>query len=368
MHRPKNKKKKTWLRWLIAALAFVFAGILILAVLSSYIAPDAWWYVLVLQLTFPFWWALNLVFLVLGLVYWRRYIWVSLIAFLLSWGVFHRHFQWLNTSTYKPQDKHLSVLSFNVRSFKWLGVKKQQVDKDSVLAYLSRNASDILCLQEFVTYTKLNTMTQFQDKLQMTYHAAFNYRYIPKNRSYKDLLVVLSRYPIVDKQPFYQANKLYAIRADIKIDSVVYSVYNVHLASNHFVERDYELFADASVSNKRDGITTLLYKLKDNAQARTRQVRALAQNIADNPNPAILCGDFNDVPASFTYSRLTKGMKDAFRVRGEGYGNTYNGPLPPMRIDYIFFDKNTFEILDYKVDRVNMSDHYPVKTVANLKN
>ncbi len=363
-----NKKRKAVFRWLMAALAVVCAVLLFLAVLSSYIAPDAWWYVLLFQLTFPVWWIVNLVCLVWGLISWRRYVWVSFIAFLLSLGVFHRHFQWLNISADTSQDQRVSVLSFNVRSFKWLGANKQQADKDSVISYLSSNESSIVCLQEFVSYKKLNTIEQFQDSLHTPYSVAFDYRYIPKNRSYKDLLVTFSRYPIIDKKPFYQANKLYAVRADIKVDSVTYSVYNMHLASNHFVGQDFELFADASVTNKSDGAKTLLYKLRKNAQARARQVRAVAQDIVDNPNPVVVCGDFNDVPASFTYTKLAKGMKDAFRVRGRGYGNTYNGPLPPMRIDYMLFDKKSFKILDYQVDKVNMSDHYPLKTTVDLQN
>ncbi len=365
--KKNNKKRKTVLRWLIAAFAFVFAVLLLVAVVSSYIAPDAWWYVLVFQLMFPLLWGLNLVFLIWGLVSWRRYVWVPLIALVLSWGVFHRHFQWLNTSADTSLEKHISLLSFNVRSFKWLGTAKQQSDKDSVMVYLTQHPSSIVCLQEFVTYNKLNTIEQFQDSLNKPYSVSFNYRYIPRHRSYTDLLVIFSDYPIVDKKPFYQAEKLYAVRADIDIDSVIYSVYNVHLASNHFVEQDFELFADASVANKSDGAKTLLSKLRTNAQARARQVRTLAQDIADNPNPSIICGDFNDIPASFTYSTLAKGMLDAFRERGCGYGNTYNGPLPPIRIDYMLFDKNTFEILEYKMDKVNISDHYPLRTVLSYK-
>ncbi len=362
-----NKKRKIVLRWLVAAFAFVFAVLLFVAVVSSYIAPDAWWYVLVFQLAFPLLWILNFIFLIWGLVSWRRYVWVPLIAFVFSWGVFHRHFQWLNGAAEVSQNKHLSVLSFNVRSFKGLGAENQYADKDSVMVYLSQHPSSVVCLQEFVTYNKLNTIEQFQDSLNKPYNVAFNYRYIPRNRSYTDLLVVFSEYPIVDKKPFYQSKKLYAVRADIDIDSVTYSVYNVHLASNHFVERDFELFADASVTNKSDGAKTLLYKLRANSQARARQVRTLAQDIADNPNPSIICGDFNDVPASFTYRTLAKGMSDAFREQGCGYGNTYNGPLPPIRIDYMLFDENAFQILDYKMDKVNMSDHYPLRTVFSYE-
>ena len=92
---------------------------------------------------------------------------------------------------------------------------------------------------------------------------------------------------------------------------------------------------------------------------RAGQVREIRQIIADSPYHVILCGDFNDTPASFTYKVLGHELHDAFVDSGRGIGRTYIGKLPSFRIDYIFhsetFDSYNFETMDFRY-----SDHLPI--------
>ena len=92
---------------------------------------------------------------------------------------------------------------------------------------------------------------------------------------------------------------------------------------------------------------------------RAGQVREIRQIIADSPYHVILCGDFNDTPASFTYKVLGFELNDAFVESGKGIGRTYIGKLPSFRIDYIFhseaFESYNFETIDF-----TYSDHLPI--------
>ena len=89
------------------------------------------------------------------------------------------------------------------------------------------------------------------------------------------------------------------------------------------------------------------------------QVDDVSQHINNSPYPVIVCGDFNDTPVSYTYHQLSKNLNDAFVESGKGINYTYSGILPVFRIDYILYD-DFFKSHDYNVNKIKISDHYPV--------
>jgi endonuclease/exonuclease/phosphatase family metal-dependent hydrolase len=59
------------------------------------------------------------------------------------------------------------------------------------------------------------------------------------------------------------------------------------------------------------------------------------------PEPAILLGDFNDVPGSNTYAAIrAAGFRDALELAGiaPGDGITFPGSSPPLRLDHVFIN------------------------------
>ena len=98
---------------------------------------------------------------------------------------------------------------------------------------------------------------------------------------------------------------------------------------------------------------------------RTRQVKVLESHIADSPHPVILCGDFNELPNSYNTTTLANGLKDAFVESGFGIGKTFDGNFPAFRIDYILFDP-IFNAENYQEIKVQLSDHYPIRTKLTL--
>ena len=87
------------------------------------------------------------------------------------------------------------------------------------------------------------------------------------------------------------------------------------------------------------------------------------KEIEKSPYPVIVCGDFNDVPNSYAYYHIGKGMIDAFKAKGSGLDRTYLGISRTLRIDYIFCQP-AFEVVEYNRIIKNFSDHYPV--IADL--
>lgn len=77
--------------------------------------------------------------------------------------------------------------------------------------------------------------------------------------------------------------------------------------------------------------------------------------------PVVLCGDFNDVPASRTCKALAELFVDSWQAKGEGDGFTIPVEKPDRRIDYVWTSKApAVEILSARVLATNASDHLPV--------
>ncbi|MEX0635939.1 MAG: endonuclease/exonuclease/phosphatase family protein, partial [Ferruginibacter sp.] len=85
-----------------------------------------------------------------------------------------------------------------------------------------------------------------------------------------------------------------------------------------------------------------------------------------SPYPLIVCGDFNDVPNSFAYQHIGKGLQNGFAEAGNGIGRTYSHIAPTLRIDNIFADKR-FAIHQFTRDGKRISDHFPIVADLELK-
>jgi endonuclease/exonuclease/phosphatase (EEP) superfamily protein YafD len=91
-------------------------------------------------------------------------------------------------------------------------------------------------------------------------------------------------------------------------------------------------------------------------QRRAEQVNLVKESMLACDFPKIVCGDFNDIPVSYTYRELSAGMKDAFSEAGRGLETTYKGSMPSFRIDYILFD-NPMRAIHYQSVAEVPSDH-----------
>ena len=140
-------------------------------------------------------------------------------------------------------------------------------------------------------------------------------------------------------------------------------VYNLHLQSISFSKKDNDFLNDIKQGNESEEdlekSKNILRRLKRAFVKRAKQVESIKIHMNSCPYKIVLCGDFNDTPASYTYHELCKTLNDAFVDKGNGLGKTYAGPWPQFRIDYIMFDKrlncNKFERAED-----TYTDHYPI--------
>ena len=93
---------------------------------------------------------------------------------------------------------------------------------------------------------------------------------------------------------------------------------------------------------------------------RAFQTDSICQLATASPHPVLVCGDFNSLPSSYTYHRLSESLKDGFKTGGHGYMYTYRYGKRMLRIDYAFHSPE-LECTDYYSPNLDLcSDHNPV--------
>ena len=109
-----------------------------------------------------------------------------------------------------------------------------------------------------------------------------------------------------------------------------------------------------------NGVKDLLSKYPRYASARSSQSVMIADHIKESPYPVILAGDFNEPPMSYTYRTLRKTLDDSFLDNGSGWGTTWIGGIPLLRIDYILYSSELTNT-SFQCLKTDLTDHYPVK-------
>ncbi|GAB2828036.1 endonuclease/exonuclease/phosphatase family protein [Ferruginibacter profundus] len=364
---PKLKK--------IARYCFITANIIILALyVTTCLVPFAsggkYPYIALTGLLFPL-----LFFALLGfLVYWavRRSTWVfvCLAALLLGWQqvavMFSFHFAPGFTTAKTPGT--LRVFTWNLSSWGETN-RANNGDNMAEMVQLVKNAdADVVCFQELLYYKNRHYRDSVIPALkeagyQYTYFEKVNYTGRLYTTSTLIGIEIMSKYPITGTGKFLynpQDSVEPLIYADIKVDTQTIRVFTTHLQSVSFGQNEYDALyklkepAQASVT----GSKAVIWKLKHAYKKRTVQADMLHEKISESPYPVIVCGDFNDVPNSYTYFTVKGNLQDAFLKKGMGIGRTFRFISPTLRIDYILADKK-FDVLQYHLFKVPYSDHYP---------
>jgi endonuclease/exonuclease/phosphatase family metal-dependent hydrolase len=235
---------------------------------------------------------------------------------------------------------------------------------DSFLRVLKAESADVVCLQE--VYAKaggLKLLSRFL-KAEGGYDYSQSYT-LSANRPYG--MLVLSKYKIKRWQPisFGPNTGNMAMWVDVEITDSQYQrkkprirIYNLHLQSFRFAKQDYAVMQKQTKQQQLDieGSKGIITRLRLGYERRAEQVNLVKESMLACDFPKIVCGDFNDIPVSYTYRELSAGMKDAFGEAGRGLETTYKGSMPSFRIDYILFD-NPMRAIHYESVAEVPSDH-----------
>lgn len=221
---------------------------------------------------------------------------------------------------------------------------------------------DILCLQEAPS-----TEYYHQDSINKAF------AYLPyKIQSYRTdhlLIAIYSRYPITPVDTIYYKNsRNLSIIADIDINGKKIRVINNHFQTTSVNEhRGFIMDNKMPLSSRLRELKLFIFKMKDNFRKRAEQVDFISVEIGKSPYPVLLCGDFNDIPSSYTYKKIRKSITDSYWVAGSGYQYTFRYLFKLLRIDYIFHSKDFISLKNYSPNYL-FSDHNMVVWKGEFRN
>lgn len=354
------------LKWAMMLTNTLVACIMVITLLGTVLSPELFILPAYFSLIFPIIIAINIGFVIFWIIARKWFALLSLSILLFSTTQIKDIFPIHIGQTNIPSVNHpISILTYNMKMSGNLQ-KHTKRKPNKVIQYILDANADIVCLQEF-TVSNNKEYIMIKDMYNI-FNSKYPYKHIQyrqNNVSKKSGVATFSKYPIIKKQKIpYQSEYNVSIFSDINIDGKMVRLINNHLESNRLTEKDKGMpitLKDSFNAENLSGVTLhFSRKLGVAYKLRAKQADAVAKVIATSPYKVIVCGDFNDVPASYSYTKIKGSLHDAFSEIGTGFGWTFNEGFYHFRIDFVLYDTTAFVPIEFKVDKVNYSDHFPV--------
>jgi endonuclease/exonuclease/phosphatase family metal-dependent hydrolase len=365
---------RKFLKQLLIVFTLAVCVVFVCSVLIPYLKPASWWWLGFIGLLVPYL-AIVLLFAVFfWLIVKPGISLLPLVSLLLGMQQIQACFAWhiSNSFTEEKADSVIRIVDWNVGSMYGLSNDnlKRRHNRKEIAAAILNLQPDIICLQEFNhSYTQggeADNLSLFTREYPYHY---FSHDYERKNGYYVSGSIIFSKHPIVHKGSIQYASYLpeKMIYADISLPGKqLIRVHTLHLQSYKFSNTDYAGLESIKTQDSLalEASKNIVSKMKKAFLLRSIQAQAAKQAIEKSTYPSIVCGDFNDVPNSYTYFQIKGNKQDAFLKKDFGLGKTYTGIAPTLRIDYILADKQ-FHIMQFDMVDEGLSDH--VMLVSDLK-
>lgn len=373
MNNLKKDKRLSFFGKLLLFINLTFVLALLMAYLANYANPSKFWFFSLFGMFYQIILLGNILFVLYWIVRWKWIAILSITAILIGFNHIGRHYQlnlWKKNNN-KSSKTTVKFLSYNVKNFDMYNYKKNWKynfeNRNKILSLLKKQSPDIFCLQEFVydNTNQFNTLDTIKEIMGIK-HQYVEYNVVSRNQIYFGI-ATFSKYPIIKnaKILFPNSKTNFAIYSDVVFPNDTLRIFNLHLESIHLGKEDYDLakeLEDIKISDNsklKKGSRRILQRLKQAFIKRAEQTDIIAKHIHQSPHPAIVCGDFNVTPCSYTYNKLIRNLYDAYKISGKGFGKSYNGFDLYFRIDYILHSKN-IESSEFKTLKVFYSDHFPL--------
>lgn len=272
-----------------------------------------------------------------------------------------------------PKDgaKTFSVMTYNIAH----GVDRKQGGRDSqkgnpAIRYLIDSGADIVVLQELIWWHP-DDVPNFTDELRDSLFAAYPYQDNPPHTEMK----VISKYPVrhldaeeIVGEPFDTRRFRFY---EVDVNGTPVTIVNMHMMSPRLNDDEVKVVTgirsvDGARKSYREMKGSIYSKLGASFRKRKEDTAVLRRALDRIKGPVIICGDFNDVPASYSY-RLLRGddIRDAYTDTGFGPMVTYNSHAFWFHIDQILY-RGPLRALDVKRGSIKSSDHFPVTAEFEL--
>lgn len=364
---------RTFIRVIIGILTVATGFLLLLTDIMSYVRPSTTLYTLC-PLTLFFSTFVVIIFFLA--VYWfirKRWIIGSFCIIMLAVSTPNMLRTYCSVPDYETvhNPDGIRFLSYNVHLFSWFENEKGIDNANKMLDYIAATGSDVVCLQEFL-YHNSGTYTLSYIKEKLKSYPYSHIEVLSHNRRVSKCIATFSKYPIVEQKAVkFDVPYHGAIISAINIKGTVYNVVNCYLKSNQLTEQEKDLTPDYIGTKPADksaqGLISRVYnKLVKASLERCNEAETVASEIEKINRNMIVCGDMNDIPASYVYRTMRGHMKDAMLLTHSfpNAGVTFHEGIYNFRIDYFFISDN-IKPCEFSIDKQPMSDHYPIQLTVN---
>ncbi len=299
----------------------------------------------------------------------KIYRYVLIVIILGGYQYHHRFFAFHFSDKKDIQTEDIRVLTYNVKTFDLYNWTNNAYSRRNIIRFIDSVGPDIACFQEYVMDDRnlFNTTDTLSELLKVNFiHEGFP----RKNLYFHFGMATFSKYPIIKRQEIlFKESFNFVLMTDIVMNEDTVRVFNCHLQSIHLGVKEYNFLDSISENIDKQNfneVTPLLKLLHTAYHKRAKQVTILKDSLTASPYPVIVCGDFNDIPNSYSYQTLSDDLYDSFLESGNGFGTTFTKFFIPYRIDYILYNDN-FQSVYAENFEIPYSDHFPYFTVLRMK-
>lgn len=260
----------------------------------------------------------------------------------------------------EPDKPVYTLLTYNITH--GTDMRQKDLTRSTSFDYVMKTDADIVVLQEINAFD--NTEIQhFPASMRDSLFAQYPYR-IASEVSH---LGILSKFPVKVVMQSASTERWMSkfVVYELNVQGKPLHIANCHLSSYMLTDEERKVVTDVkgpesakrSLSEFKGSILT---KLKESFRERSDDASQLREELNQINGPLIVCGDFNDVPASWAYRTIIgDDLKDAWRETCFGATVTFNRHLFLFHIDQILY-RGDLQFLKVKRGRLRSSDHYPL--------
>lgn len=334
----------------------VAGGLWLVGYFAAYVDPSDFWIGAIVAVGLPF---VSLTLIPFAFLHATRRRWGRLVLHVLAIGlVINRHWSVDRLSLPEAKREDRTVMTLNT---------PRHPDTEDAMKHVNALIEgiqpDVIAIQESIIFasklepSRIRAHAKFRTVVDSMHYTAMPPREGPEGVSW-----VRWVQPVLSIDPIEQQDQLsfgrdipgwptlFVLRTQMKFSGRSMAHYNIHL----FTYGPSKPWNGDGDWFRLDRWVQFLSEVRTAFRVRAWQAEQIRGLIQKETLPLIVTGDFNGTADNWTYHEIARGLQDAFRLAGSGWGGTYHSKYPFLRIDFVLLGP------EFEAVRASVPSRYPV--------